>query len=60
MQKLVAASLALALTSIPVSSTAAAAHAGEAEFRALYRELVETNTSLSAGDCTLAAHTKAG
>src|SRR3954471_1806124 len=26
-----------------------------AAFRALYKELVETNTSLSAGDCTLAA-----
>ncbi|MBL8771053.1 MAG: M20/M25/M40 family metallo-hydrolase, partial [Phenylobacterium sp.] len=28
---------------------------GEAEFRALYKELVETNTTFSAGDCTLAA-----
>jgi acetylornithine deacetylase/succinyl-diaminopimelate desuccinylase-like protein len=28
---------------------------GQARFRALYKELVETNTSLSAGDCTLAA-----
>lgn len=37
------------------SSAFAAPHAGEAEFRALYRELVETNTTLSAGDCTLAA-----
>jgi hypothetical protein len=27
----------------------------EASFRELYKELVETNTSLSAGDCTLAA-----
>jgi acetylornithine deacetylase/succinyl-diaminopimelate desuccinylase-like protein len=27
----------------------------QAEFRALYQELVETNTALSAGDCTLAA-----
>ncbi len=37
----------------------ACAHAqdasGEARFRALYKELVETNTTLSAGDCTLAA-----
>jgi len=32
-----------------------AAPADEAHFRELYRELVETNTSLSAGDCTLAA-----
>lgn len=29
--------------------------AGEQRFRALYKELVETNTSLSAGSCTLAA-----
>lgn len=28
----------------------------QARFRALYKELVETNTTLSAGDCTLAAH----
>jgi acetylornithine deacetylase/succinyl-diaminopimelate desuccinylase-like protein len=28
---------------------------GEARFRALYKELVETNTTLSAGSCTLAA-----
>jgi acetylornithine deacetylase/succinyl-diaminopimelate desuccinylase-like protein len=37
----------------------------QVEFRALYKELVETNTTLSAGDCTLAAerlaaHLKAG
>jgi len=31
------------------------ARAGEADFRALYRELVETDTSLSSGSCTLAA-----
>ncbi len=29
--------------------------AGEAKFRELYQELVETNTTLSAGSCTLAA-----
>ncbi len=37
---------------------AGAAHAqqpGEPAFRALYKELVETNTTFSAGDCTLAA-----
>src|SRR5215471_11921621 len=28
---------------------------GQARFRALYKELVETNTTLSSGDCTLAA-----
>lgn len=31
------------------------AHAGEADFRVLYRELVETDTSLSSGSCTAAA-----
>ena len=29
--------------------------AGEAEFRALYKELVETNTTYSVGSCTLAS-----
>jgi acetylornithine deacetylase/succinyl-diaminopimelate desuccinylase-like protein len=29
--------------------------AGEAEFRALYKELIETNTTFSVGSCTLAA-----
>ncbi|HYM41998.1 MAG TPA: M20/M25/M40 family metallo-hydrolase [Steroidobacteraceae bacterium] len=33
----------------------AAADAGLERFRATYKELVETNTTLSAGDCTLAA-----
>jgi acetylornithine deacetylase/succinyl-diaminopimelate desuccinylase-like protein len=33
----------------------AAPSQGEAQFRELYKELVETNTTLSAGDCTLAA-----
>jgi acetylornithine deacetylase/succinyl-diaminopimelate desuccinylase-like protein len=32
-----------------------AADAGEAKFREIYQELVETNTTLSAGSCTLAA-----
>ncbi|MBB4632061.1 M20/M25/M40 family metallo-hydrolase [Sphingosinicella soli] len=31
------------------------ARAGESDFRATYRELVETDTSLSSGSCTLAA-----
>lgn len=31
------------------------AGAGEAQFRAVYRELVETNTTLSVGSCTVAA-----
>jgi len=33
----------------------AASDSGEPRFRALYKELVETNTTLSAGSCTLAA-----
>jgi acetylornithine deacetylase/succinyl-diaminopimelate desuccinylase-like protein len=54
--KKIAASFALATVSFAVfSSASAATHADEAQFRALYQELVETNTSLSAGDCTLAA-----
>ncbi len=40
-----------AATSAPPQDTAA----GEQRFRALYKELVETNTTLSAGNCTLAA-----
>ncbi len=47
------------LASLPclggVATATAAADSGEARFRALYKELVETNTTLSAGDCTLAA-----
>jgi acetylornithine deacetylase/succinyl-diaminopimelate desuccinylase-like protein len=50
-KKLAAAGLSLALSSL----TFAAPREGEAQFRALYEELVETNTTLSAGDCTLAA-----
>jgi acetylornithine deacetylase/succinyl-diaminopimelate desuccinylase-like protein len=50
-KKLVAAGLSLVLSSL----AGAAPHEGEAQFRALYQELVETNTSLSVGDCTLAA-----
>src|SRR5689334_24290613 len=51
-----AAGLAPVLASFAlVSSAWAAPREGEAQFRALYQELVETNTSLSVGDCTLAA-----
>lgn len=55
--------LAMAGTSIGVSlvttgsasAQASDPRAGEAEFRSIYRELVETNTTLSAGSCTLAS-----
>ena len=46
-----AAMFALSALAAPPQDTAA----GEQRFRALYKELVETNTTLSAGSCTLAA-----
>ena len=51
------ASLALGASLIASAATAQAAapRADQAEFRPLYKELVETNTTLSAGSCTLAA-----
>src|SRR5689334_25379289 len=57
------AGIALAATAAAADITAArqtaaskAARAGEAEFRALYKELVEINTTLSVGSCTEAAN----
>jgi acetylornithine deacetylase/succinyl-diaminopimelate desuccinylase-like protein len=50
--------LAVAATLAAFSAIAAPPHdtpAGEQRFRELYKELVETNTTLSAGSCTLAA-----
>jgi acetylornithine deacetylase/succinyl-diaminopimelate desuccinylase-like protein len=53
--------LKVCITLAALFATAAAtaagspARAGEPEFRALYKELVETNTTLSSGSCTLAA-----
>jgi acetylornithine deacetylase/succinyl-diaminopimelate desuccinylase-like protein len=52
--------IATALAATLLSATAALAQApapqpGEAAFRSLYKELVETNTTFSAGSCTLAA-----
>jgi acetylornithine deacetylase/succinyl-diaminopimelate desuccinylase-like protein len=38
-----------------LSTASKEARAGEAEFRELYRELIEINTTLSAGSCTEAA-----
>lgn len=43
------------VTTLTWPPTASAADAGLERFRATYQELVETNTTLSAGDCTLAA-----
>jgi len=52
MRTLLSAALAAALT---LPATAQELRPDQARFRALYKELVETNTSLSAGSCTLAA-----
>ena len=54
---------ALAIAGLLAVSSADAATAapddGEASFRALYKELVEFNTTLSSGSCTEAAHAMA-
>src|SRR5262245_48552304 len=48
--------LAATLTAFPVfAAPPQDTPAGEQRFRELYKELVETNTTLSAGSCTLAA-----
>ncbi|MFT3907332.1 MAG: M20/M25/M40 family metallo-hydrolase [Steroidobacteraceae bacterium] len=47
--------IASLLAAASLTSLTHAADNGEAAFRSLYKELVETNTSLSAGSCTLAA-----
>jgi acetylornithine deacetylase/succinyl-diaminopimelate desuccinylase-like protein len=51
MRLFITAALAVSLT-LPA---AAQTNPGQARFRALYKELVETNTTLSSGDCTLLA-----
>jgi len=45
----------LAGAAAPALAQPAALRPDQVEFRALYKELVETNTTLSAGSCTLAA-----
>lgn len=47
--------LALAAMVLAGGAGAQALRPDQAEFRGLYKELVETNTTLSAGSCTLAA-----
>ena len=46
---------AVLLASVAPAALAQAPRPDQVEFRALYKELVETNTTLSAGSCTLAA-----
>jgi acetylornithine deacetylase/succinyl-diaminopimelate desuccinylase-like protein len=47
--------LGLVLSVVAVAPVLADGAAGEAKFRDLYKELIETNTALSNGSCTLAA-----
>lgn len=54
MLKIVIVSAALSF-SVVAAAADSNSRKGEPEFRALYKELVETNTSLSVGSCTLAA-----
>lgn len=55
MRKLLAGALSAGLLSISAHAAAPSATGGEEAFRSLYQELVETNTTLSSGSCTLAA-----
>lgn len=55
MFRFVTALSALSIAAAPAAAATPAKDTGEAQFRALYKELVETNTTFSAGDCTLAA-----
>ena len=48
----IAASSAADITASRQTTASVKARAGEAEFRGLYRELIEINTTLSVGNCT--------
>jgi len=52
---LLATAQAADITASRQTAASKQARAGEAEFRSLYKELVETNTTLSVGSCTKAA-----
>jgi acetylornithine deacetylase/succinyl-diaminopimelate desuccinylase-like protein len=54
MHKALTAASAIALITVSLAAGAQDS-AGEAKFRELYKELIETNTQLSNGSCTLAA-----
>lgn len=49
------AGLLVAAIAVPAAAQGPTQRLGEMAFRALYKELVETNTSVSSGSCTLAA-----
>lgn len=53
--RLAAAGAALMLAGASAAAETSAANSGETAFRALYKELVETDTSYPDGSCTLAA-----
>ncbi|MEI9853157.1 MAG: M20/M25/M40 family metallo-hydrolase [Sphingomonas sp.] len=55
MNKLVASLAALALLGSAAPAAAQELRPDQAKFRELYKELVETNTTVSSGSCTLAA-----
>lgn len=55
MRKLLVGALCAGFLSSVAHAAAPSATGGEAAFRGLYKELVETNTTLSSGSCTLAA-----
>jgi len=55
MRALTAAVAAAASLALYLQSAVAADRAGEAQFRSIYQELVEINTTHSTGSCTLAA-----
>ena len=56
---LMSAAHAADITTSRQTAASKQARAGEAEFRALYKELVEINTTLSVGSCTKAAEAMA-
>ena len=58
MLKSMGAALVAAMLALPVA--AQTLRPDQAQFRALYKELVETNTTHSTGNCTLAAQRMAG
>ncbi len=55
MNRIVLAGIALVSLTAPALAATTSLTPSQVEFRALYKELVETNTTLSSGSCTLAA-----
>lgn len=55
MKKILAGGIGVSLLAGAALAQSAGPRPDQVEFRGLYKELVETNTSLSAGSCTLAA-----